>query len=133
MHLCAIAWFNFKANISRVYNKYKSVINFKRLCAFSSQAASQSQPVHSEMDQSKLLFKNNINKIVNNSVGKELSHQKLNDIRKLPLTEKDITSHEDVDSIYLRLNGSEAECMFASKALETKSTVNVSYNLVSHK
>ena len=41
--------------------------------------------------------------------------------------EKSVTNNNnDDDSTYLRLSGSEEECLFSSKALDNKPTINVS-------
>ena len=84
--------------------------------------------MHKEVDQSKSIVRhavtNDMNKRVNSSVGKEPLFKKTR-VKKISPT-VEIATYADNDSIYLRLKGSEEECLFSSTAPETKSTVNVS-------
>ena len=84
-----------------------------------SQTASQSQPVHNEVDQSKFVKHviDKMSKRVNSSMDKNPLHKKVNKL---------VQKEDNVNSTYLRLNGHEEECVFSSTAPETKPTINVS-------
>ena len=79
------------------------------------QAASESQPMHSEIDQYKLIAKhavNNMSKRVNKVVDK---------------SSKVLVGKQLRNATYLRLTGREGECVFSSTAPEIVPTINVSY------
>ena len=54
--------------------------------------------------------------------GKNLSK----DSYPLEEEEKIVTNDDEDDGTYLRLSGAEEECLFSSKALDNKPTINVS-------
>ena len=82
-------------------------------------AASQAQPMHNEMDQPELVVRyDDIIEVANNSMGKDSLPKHLQ-VNKL-------SPAEHSRSIYLKLNGSEGECMFSSTEPKTKPTINVS-------
>ena len=83
-----------------------------------SQTASQSQPMHNEVDQSKFV------KMAINSMSRRMNSS----VDKNPLLKRANKLGQKVDntSTYLRLNGHEGECIFSSTAPESKPTINVS-------
>ena len=84
------------------------------------QTASQSQPMHNEVDQSKIV------KLAINSM--HMNRRVNSSMDKNPLLKRANKLGQKVDntSTYLRLNGQEEECVFSSTAPESKPTINVS-------
>lgn len=69
-------------------------------------------------------------KTANSSMSEVASVSKAEVTNKLPVKQEEgIVTFEDGDGTYLKLSGSEEECVFSSTPPETKPTVNVSYHV----
>ena len=92
------------------------------------QATSEAELTQKEVQPSEIpiIIKHTVAKVTNSSKDKETSVDKVKVINKPPLKEEEVVTFTDSDDEYLKLSGSEEECLFSSQAPETKPNVNVS-------